>query len=163
MGFSLIMPSLVLDFAISFFSCPCSLRLVLPYMSVPLFCCYIRVLLCDVHFNHFIMHLVGRRVALDGLKFIKGAVITICPLKMALLILFMGGNNSLKEQSVFEICCCLSLAQTALALGWSKMVWICVRFLLHRFDYALFSIFLSVLKRLLYWTLNGDETNGWFY
>lgn len=61
-------------------------------------------LMCDIHFNHFIQHLVGCRLALDGWKFIKGALITICPLKMALLILFTGGNNSLKVQTVFVVC-----------------------------------------------------------
>lgn len=90
--------------AISVSSCPCSRRLALPSLSASLLSCCLGVLLCDIHFNHFIMHLVGRRWALDRWKFIKGALITICPLKMALLILFTGGNNSLKVRTVFEVC-----------------------------------------------------------
>lgn len=67
-------------------------RLCCPSLSVSLLSCCFGALLCDIHFNHFIMHLVGRRWALNRWKFIKGALITICPLKMALLILFGGGG-----------------------------------------------------------------------
>lgn len=90
--------------AMSVYSCPCSLCLALPSLSVSLLSCCFGVLLCDIHFNHFIMYLVGRRWVLDGWKFIKGALITICPLKMALLILFTWGNNSPKVRTVFEFC-----------------------------------------------------------
>lgn len=48
---------------------------------------------------------MGCRVALDGYGFIKETLITICPLKMALLILVAGGNNSLKVHTTVEICC----------------------------------------------------------
>lgn len=114
-----------------------SLCLALPSLSVPLLSCCLAGLLCDIHFNHFIMHLVGRRWALDGWKFIKGALITICPLKMALLILFTGGNNSLNLQTVWGLCC-RSFAQTALALRLGKTIRIWASSLFYRFDSAIF-------------------------
>lgn len=58
---------------------------------------------------------MGCRVALDGYGFIKETLITICPLKMALLILVTGGNNSLKVHTVVEICC------RSLANGFSSL------------------------------------------
>lgn len=64
-----------------------------------------RASLCGIRIYHFISYLVGCRVALDGYGFIKETLITICPLKMALLILVTGGNNSLKVHTVVEICC----------------------------------------------------------
>lgn len=65
---------LFLNSAISVCSRPCPLHLALPSLSVvsvSLLSCCLGVLLCDIHFNHFILHLVAHRWALDGWKFIK--------------------------------------------------------------------------------------------
>ena len=83
---------------------------ILPYRCLPGESRGLTWLLCDRHFKHFIMvqppphthgSLSGHYFRGDGWEFIKGTLITIRPVKMALLIGPSGGNDSLKVLTFF--------------------------------------------------------------
>lgn len=121
---------LFLNSAISVCSRPCPLHLALPSLSVvsvSLLSCCLGVLLCDIHFNHFILHLVAHRWALDGWKFIKRSTDHYLPPENGLIDFVQGGGgNSLKVRTVFEISVVDHLHKLLLLsvrVKWSRSVW----------------------------------------
>lgn len=137
----------------------------LPFYAFPFLSCCAEVFLCDIHFNLFIMHLVGCRWVLDGWKFIKGALITICPLKWPYWFWSQGGitawRGGLCLESVLLIICvnyfsCLSLG---------KLVKICGRLKFFRFRSATYVCFSCSCQMLFFKTMYscrfGNTVSVW--